>query len=274
MLARAEQQLQDGEAVSVADVAPAVGLREANFKAWFGESKVVDAEGAPLVVYHGTNQDIASFDPGAIGASMDSGKLGQGFYFSSNPRLASGYANSARPRAAGDAPNVLPVHLSLKSPVEFDTKGGNIWDKLRTKSAEWGITDDPVRGDGNAPNPEWSAKFTAAARERGYDGVTLEYSDGVKEIAVFTPDQIKSAIGNSGRFDPTSPSLTDSTFATWADQITAAVREMQGPGMLADAAPAIEAAPPRGNPRDLQTEMISLRKQDAVLNKLLECLNG
>lgn len=43
--------------------------------------------------------------------------------------------------------------------------------------------------------------------------------------------------------------------------------------------PTVEASPPvarapQGKPRDLQTELIALRKQDAILTKLQECLNG
>jgi len=32
------------------------------FKRWFGDSKVVDENGKPLVVYHGTNRDFDAFD--------------------------------------------------------------------------------------------------------------------------------------------------------------------------------------------------------------------
>lgn len=35
--------------------------REANFKEWFGDSKVVDENGEPLVVYHGTGADFNEF---------------------------------------------------------------------------------------------------------------------------------------------------------------------------------------------------------------------
>ena len=33
-----------------------------NFKKWFKNSKVVDKQGNPLVVYHGTNKSFNSFD--------------------------------------------------------------------------------------------------------------------------------------------------------------------------------------------------------------------
>ena len=40
-----------------------------------------------------------------------------------------------------------------------------------------------------------------------------------------------------------------------------------------EATPTVARAP-QGKPRDLQTELIALRKQDAILTKLQECLNG
>jgi len=32
------------------------------FKSWFGESKIVDEHGKPLVVYHGTRHEFSRFD--------------------------------------------------------------------------------------------------------------------------------------------------------------------------------------------------------------------
>jgi ADP-Ribosyltransferase in polyvalent proteins len=40
------------------------------FKSWFGASKVVDEQGNPLVVYHGTTADFDAFDPAAIGKNF------------------------------------------------------------------------------------------------------------------------------------------------------------------------------------------------------------
>jgi len=45
------------------------------FKAWFGDSKVVDADGKPLVVYHGTGNSFDTFD------TSINGMLGKGAYF-------------------------------------------------------------------------------------------------------------------------------------------------------------------------------------------------
>jgi replication initiation and membrane attachment protein DnaB len=49
-----------------------------NFKRWFGDSKVVDAQGKPLVVYHGTERD---FDAFKVGSALG---WGRGIYFTDN----------------------------------------------------------------------------------------------------------------------------------------------------------------------------------------------
>jgi hypothetical protein len=51
------------------------------FKKWFGDSKVVDENGKPLVVYHGTDKaDFSVFNPAS--------------YFSESPKEAGGYTNA------------------------------------------------------------------------------------------------------------------------------------------------------------------------------------
>lgn len=69
------------------------------FKQWFGNSKVVDENGKPLVVYHGTKADFDTFMPSKDGA------LGQGMYFATSQEYAQGVGR-----------NVMPVYLSIKNP--------------------------------------------------------------------------------------------------------------------------------------------------------------
>lgn len=107
--------------------------RDSAFKNWFGESKVTDKEGKPLVMYHGTGSDIKAFSNDFLGLGND--QAGSGFYFSSSPSEASGYANSTvlnhdRPGKTDKlpgkgSPNVMPVHLSIKKPLSA-TEFGNI----------------------------------------------------------------------------------------------------------------------------------------------------
>ena len=49
------------------------------FKSWFGESKIVDEHGKPLVVYHGTRHKFSRFD-------IDKGQVG--VHFSVSPEVA------------------------------------------------------------------------------------------------------------------------------------------------------------------------------------------
>lgn len=61
-------------------------LDNPNFKHWFGDSKVVDENGEPLVVYHGTTHTFDNFEPdrGTIGNAV-----GIGYYFTSSADDAS-----------------------------------------------------------------------------------------------------------------------------------------------------------------------------------------
>lgn len=183
------------------------------FKAWFGDSKVVDDKGEPLRVYHGTVTTFDSFDPESQGSNIDHGKLGSGHYFSEDPQLAGSYAMLARAKA-DRAEQVMPVYLSVQNPLVIDTgptdRGKDLWDKLRSFSGELGIDDDPVADrDNNTPNREWAPKFTSKLRQYGYDGVVVEFGRGRREWMVFAPEQIKSATGNRGTFDPKSKNITE-----------------------------------------------------------------
>jgi len=66
-------------------------VRTPEFKAWFGDweqgrgSRVLDANGEPLVLYHGTRADFEKF---RIGLPVNGRELGDGIYFTSNPELA------------------------------------------------------------------------------------------------------------------------------------------------------------------------------------------
>lgn len=57
-----------------------------SFKRWFGNSKVVDDNGDPLVVYHGTTHNFTEFGDGTHNVE---GAVGAGHYFTTNPDDAS-----------------------------------------------------------------------------------------------------------------------------------------------------------------------------------------
>lgn len=226
---QAMEQQAEGRPVNIMDVAPKIepiagkATDTPNFKAWFGESKVVDDTGAPMVVYHGTASNFDAFDSVKAGAAIDSGKLGEGFYFSQDNRWAANYADNAAKK--GGASNVVPVYITLKNPLVLEGPGGYL-QKLEAVGAEWGITAKPSLDAAQTPNAAWSKEFTAAAQARGFDGVVLPSKFGDSEYVAFDSKQIKSAIGNSGKFDPNSASLTDNPIADWGAGLTKALDDM------------------------------------------------
>jgi hypothetical protein len=144
------------------------------FRNWFGDSKVVDASGEPLVVYHGTDQSFDEFKADAA-RSIQADAASQGFYLTRYPEDASGYATG---RTGREGANVVPAFVSLQNPYV------------------WPADDLPP------------SLITAAKRKeleaQGYDGII--YRDG-EEIVAFSPTQIKSATGNQGTFDATNPDI-------------------------------------------------------------------
>jgi hypothetical protein len=84
------------------------------FKAWFGKSKVVDENGNPLVVYHGSSWNPMSEQSGKAvfdKSRINEGSLGRVFYFSRTPTDEYGK-------------NLTTVYLSIKNPfnVQSDTE--------------------------------------------------------------------------------------------------------------------------------------------------------
>lgn len=152
------------------------GLR--NFWRWFGDSKVVDEQGRPLVVYHGTKGNFDTFDAAKQGAS-DFGASGRGFYFSEDAGTAGAYAALA---PSDGAPNVMPVYLAISNPLEL--------------------------GALLPQNEEQSRLLTDLAKSAGHDGIVVRGADGViDEVIAFNPEQIKSATGNNGDFDGDNPDI-------------------------------------------------------------------
>jgi len=207
------------------------------FKRWFGDSKVVDEGGKPLAVYHGTDAAIERFDNSKLGSATGAKSARVGHWFVDRQDVAVGYANHAALEAtvrraveradaleakaqrsgkssdwdahtaAVDAyeavqremdaernrgQNVVPAYLSIQNPATFDAGGESFMDQQDEINA-----------------------FLRAAKRDGHDGAILTNLDddpgfngrvGTHYVA-FKPEQIKSATGNRGTFDPANPDI-------------------------------------------------------------------
>lgn len=165
----------------------------------------------PDVVYHGTNRDIRSFDPEAqrnydidpkSPDSTDTGWFGKGHYFAPRPKRASYYAEEAARRSQGKGAQVYPVHLSMKNPFVVN---------MRDSDSGATTLDKALNSVGVPMHPRgyrMPSEQTAALIGMGHDGVIAKREGKTEEIVAFHPNQIKSAIGNQGTFDPTDPDIT------------------------------------------------------------------
>ena len=176
------------------------------FKNWFGDSKVVDENGRPLVVYHGTNTEFDTFDRGKASSAYGSK---YGFYFA-NKEVAEDY---------GDI--VMPVYLAMKNPykVDVDDEINELLFNYDGDAAEaeadgyrishWrGETRDDFEAIDSATSyldDNYDSIFTRA-EENGADGVIVQGTDGSVDYVVFEPSQIKS-VYNRGTFDPNNDKI-------------------------------------------------------------------
>ncbi len=145
---------------------------------------IFDDQGRPRVFYHGTNADIESFDLDHSG-KWDHGWLGRGVYLASDSELASFYAYQK-----GGQSNVMPMYAGVTNPYVFSVEEKRHLSKM-TASAIRAITE--------------------RARDNGYDGGVLEFSDGSIELVAFNNTAVKSATGNTGEFDGGNADIRFST---------------------------------------------------------------
>jgi hypothetical protein len=230
---------------------PADITRTPQFKAWFGNSKVVDEAGAPLVVYHGTDKTFSEFKKSRVGGK---GVSRAGFFFASDPAQATTYAywNTSFPDEKGDfspsstmdkiaqklgvkeiAPQVMPVMLSIKNP--YNTASRDL--------------------DGRTP---------AELKKEGYDGALIREEDGGEMWVAFDPTQIKSATGNRGTFDPASPNIL---MQAMPDPLTRPGGDWRNAEIeaIVDGEPAMV---PAGEAVDF------IIRRRAALKQLMECLDA
>jgi len=162
------------------------------FRKWFGDSKVVDAEGKPLVVYRGGATE--DWESGAEITAFRSKNGPWSGFFTSSPEVASRFANAQyeMTRNGGVPSGVFPVYLSLARPLEVDA-GGKPAREFQIDASVLGKTDHPIR-----------QKLLSG----DYDGLILRNTQDEGDVFVpLHPKQIKSAIGNRGTFDPSSPDI-------------------------------------------------------------------
>ncbi|PDP81803.1 hypothetical protein CLI72_06105 [Porphyromonas gingivalis] len=222
-------------------------VRTKAFKDWFGDwekdpensSKVVDENGEPMVVYHGTDANFTEFKFDKIGAHSTS--IGHGFYLASSEDVARGYTSTEK---------VMPLFLCSKK--QLDVNKSSLTKKeltslinkiIEKEKQESGIEDykdsflsnyaDTYSLEKNSAIKEAVGMILesnstavdqiselcnavgdkrivneAVVQVLGYDAIIQKdfQGDGTAFVAL-TPNQIKSATDNVGTFDVDNPDI-------------------------------------------------------------------
>jgi hypothetical protein len=156
--------------------------------------------------------EAAVFDTMRYGEN-DTGYLSAGTYFTKNAELSGNYAG------AGEGAGVIPVYANLKNPfVHGVTNDPRIDEMVSATVAEMHERIRAARGSVDDYSRANSLARRKVLEDLGYDGEI--YERGVanaagaarrdlaeSEVVVFRPEQVKSAIGNRGTFDPGSPDI-------------------------------------------------------------------
>lgn len=184
-----------------------------NFWRWFGASRAVDEAGRPLVVFHGTvvrhsdrapgMGDIHRFDRMFTTKFRRPSIDTVGSWFSTNP--GDGGAQMYAGMYEGSV--IYPVYLRVSCPHVTS------FQLLARRARLLHNGED----DGRMIGAQEVDALRLWLKTMDKDGVLIETSghDGCTEFdrqaawVALEADQIKSAIGNSGRFDPNTESISD-----------------------------------------------------------------
>lgn len=143
---------------------------DTNFIKWFGNSKVTNINGKPLVVYHGTR-----------GEPFDT--FNDFTYFTEDFFNADGYANGE---------TVYEVYLSIQNPIIIDCKDKK-WDKLETP---YGTSTREIVS--NIDTTKYDGIIFTNIKDAWFDDA--DYQNASTVYVNFSPNQVKS-VDNDGTWD-------------------------------------------------------------------------
>ncbi|MGI9555513.1 MAG: hypothetical protein ACR2M9_01515, partial [Cyanophyceae cyanobacterium] len=200
-------------------------VRTPAFKKWFGDweadpenaSRVLDENGEPMVMYHGTSDN---FDEFLYGDKLSEEYEKLGYYTGYNNQFGTHFGDIETAEVFSKKYDgmIMPVFLNIKNPLETPDLGSwqstKILRHLRDKN-KWDVDYKAVREDkksgGQVLNEELSKK--------GVDGfVYKNYIEGggVNSYIIIESKQAKLADGSNKTFDPSKPSIRQQTVQSLA----------------------------------------------------------
>ena len=205
-----------GNALTVADLFGYVKSLDANFNP-NSASKIVNADGTPKVMYHGSNAQFTKFDKSK---AKSSGLYGKGFYFTDSASHAGTYGNQ------------YEVYLDIRNPLQegaatvtrsqvrsyleaiaenedysIENYGTYDIDKVldivmgKNSSADAFAVIQDINATAVGDMVEAAELFNTTSGTN-FDGIVVP-----TETVAFRPEQIKSATDNIGTFDKNNPDI-------------------------------------------------------------------
>ncbi|MGN0542991.1 MAG: hypothetical protein ACI4JG_06010 [Acutalibacteraceae bacterium] len=197
-------------------------VQSQEFKNWFGDwqndsenaSKVVNADGTPKIMYHGSPNSFTAFDKKK---AKSSGLYGRGFYFTDSESHAgqygdkySVYLNIKNPLEPGKNNLTKKQLMNFLEAVAENGEDYDIWNYGTENIAE--IADSIYKNDAFSVIQDVNAtaigdfaeaiKLFNEVNGTDYDGIITP-----SETVAYEPTQIKSATDNIGTFDGSNPDI-------------------------------------------------------------------
>lgn len=207
------------------------GTESQHFKDWFKGSKVVDEQGEPLVVYHGTSSGVFKINGTfwgfvEVGGANEYAEMRQDIdgmsavmpvYFNIQKPFD---ADSLDILANAEYPNGLSVKRFVQQIIE---QSGVKAEKKQAIIDLYPVIRSAARREESGPTYSEKDFWYCPAMCFGKDGASaikkvfeIAGFDGIKftekgylSYGAFSAGQIKSATGNIGTFDPNSFDITD-----------------------------------------------------------------
>jgi hypothetical protein len=190
------------------------------FKKWFGDSKVVDADGNPMVVYHATTKDFFAFDPKKLSKNTKHPTAKLGFFAAVNPESTDDFITVPYGIGKGTyeaGANVIPLYASIKNPVTIP-------------SGQFVLQSMALQNMKKKDSDKFINDFIQSLRDEGHDGILITADKtgrglaGGKEFSsdnwvALDPNQFKSAFNeqptesNDIRFSLRAPETPE--FKQW-----------------------------------------------------------
>jgi hypothetical protein len=149
------------------------------------------------VMYHGTNKDFNEFQNSHRGAS----------FLTPKPEFANKFIENPRNDRLGRQ-QVMPVHVQVKNPFNYKNRKHmqalkdlvrnepslqNVVSRMYDDRNNWQYMEDP--------------EIQHLIKHLGHDSFYVN-EQGTKNLGVYDPKKIKSAIGNRGTYDVNDPDIT------------------------------------------------------------------